>query len=105
MAGPYQWDVNDPPGSQSRRQGDDHIRSIKAEWLRAANDGPMANFPTDAKCTLGWGRIYVFGTLAELQAIPLDPPHGRLGVVTTDAFPLNNGLYLEKATGWSRIQG
>lgn len=105
MPPPYTWDVNDPPGTQTRRLGDNRIREIKSVLQTVFTDGPMSTFPTNANCTLGWPRIFVKDTLALLQAEAVAAPYQRLGVVTADGTSANNGLYIELAAGWTKITG
>lgn len=105
MAGPYQWDTSTPPGGESRRLGDNQIRAMKLALDTAFKDGPMSNWPTDAHCTPGWPRVFRYDTLAALQANAVAAPYNRLGVVTADPDPNLTGMYLEKSTGWTLIQG
>lgn len=101
--GPYQWDENDPPGSQTRRLGDDQLRTMKASLKQAFLDGPMSAFPTTSHCTPGWARPFVYTTLAALQANTVATPYGRIGIVTADGA--NAGLWVELSTGWTKVSG
>jgi hypothetical protein len=104
MSGPYSWDVAVPPADQSRRLGDDALRSLKAEWLRAMQDGPMSLFPATPDCTPGWPVPFLYTTLVGLQANTPTAPYGRIGIVTSDGA--NNGLWVELlATGWTKVNG
>lgn len=101
--GDFDWDVNDPPAQQTRRLGDDQLRKIKAEWLRAMTEGPMADFPTTPNCTPGWPVPFLYDTLVALQANTPTAPYGRIGVVVADTT--NNGLWVELSTGWTKVNG
>lgn len=103
MGGPYTWDVTEPDEQETRRQGDDRLREIKNTLQAVFQDGPMGTFPTDATCTLGWPRIFVYQTLAELQANAVAAPYNRLGYVSDDGA--NSGLYREAAAGWTKLTG
>lgn len=103
MAGNYDWDPNDPPASQTRRLGDDQLRTIKGEWQRAMTEGPMSGFPANSDCTPGWPVPFLYATLVELQAHTPTAPYGRLGIVSADTT--NNGLWVELASGWTKVNG
>lgn len=105
MGGPYVWDVNTPPGGETRRQGANRLKALKSTTLQAYNEGPMPNFPTDGNCGLGWPRIFQYATLTELTANAVGAPYGRLGYVSADSDPTKIGMYIEKSTGWTLING
>ena len=104
--GPYVWDASAPQAPETRRLGDNRIREMKATYQQVMQEGPMANFPTDGYCTLGWPRCFLFATLAALVAAqPAAAPWGRLAFVTTDGA--NTGMWLEDSVSaaWKLIQG
>jgi len=94
MSGPYVFDPTVPDGAVHLiEDGDDQFRADKGVLLSAFQQGPLEDFPTSARGSLGWPRILSVTLKSGLPAA--SPPYGRLAYAADQ-----DHLYVETAAGW-----